>query len=314
VRNGSDLDHNMFNGIRLTAGRWLDNGWGIEAGAVLLERRRESFGVSSDAAGNPLLTIPAFLTDFGAAGEERRFFISDVTAPFTGSAVFSTGTRFWGTELNCLRNLSSSPTLDVDGLVGFRFFSLADDFELDVTTTEPNVLALVQDRFETRNHFYGGQVGARIEYRSRNWALGVTGKVALGSTHHVSEVSGSTVLSGAGVQGRLGVNPGKYPGGVFSQTSNIGSQDHDTFTVAPQVQVSFSWYITSRLRAMVGYDFLYSNQMLRAGEQVSRVINSNQSPLSVNYGQPGGAAAPSPLFHRDDFWAQGISIGLETRY
>ena len=49
---------------------------------------------------------------------------------------------------------------------------------------------VITDRFRTRNQFYGGEVGARAEWRLGPAFLGVTPTVGFGPTHQVVEVDG----------------------------------------------------------------------------------------------------------------------------
>jgi hypothetical protein len=77
--------------------------------------------------------------------------------------------------------------------------------------------------------------------------------------------------------------------------------------------MKFYVLITQHCRAFVGYDFLYWNQVVRPGNQVDRNINLSQSAV-FGSGTLSGPATPAPLFGRSDFWAQGITFGLELRF
>jgi hypothetical protein len=61
----------------------------------------------------------------------------------------------------------------------------------------------------------------------------------------------------------------------------------------------------------VGYNFLYWSNVIRPGNQVDRVINPNLLPPANGLGGPN---RPTFEFHGSDFWAQGVSFGLEFRY
>ena len=80
----------------------------------------------------------------------------------------------------------------------------------------------------------------------------------------------------------------------------------------PAVEMKFYWFITQHMGAFVGYDYLYWARVVRPGNQVDSNINLSQS--AILGGTPNGPASPTPLFSRSDFWAQGISLGLEFRY
>jgi hypothetical protein len=129
--------------------------------------------------------------------------------------------------------------------------------------------------------------------------------VALGSSHLVTDVNGATTEFGPGSP-----NPGTFPGGIFTQPSNLGRQAQNRFAVLPAGQVTTGFLILPNLRALVGYDFLYWSSVVRPGNQIDRSINPTQSLGGLLV----GPAQPAPQFNRSDFWAQGLTFGLEFRY
>ena len=162
------------------------------------------------------------------------------------------------------------------------------------------------DSFSTRNQFYGGQIGARFGFRADRLSLDLAAKVALGSTHQVVDIQGSSLYSGTG----FALPPGVDSGGVYTQPSNIGRTSANTFTVSPQVSLKIGLDLTSRLRATVGYDFLYWSSVVRPGNQIDHNLNPTQFPGAAFSGSP----LPAAQFNRSDFLAHGVSFGLEFRY
>jgi hypothetical protein len=71
--------------------------------------------------------------------------------------------------------------------------------------------------------------------------------------------------------------------------------------------------LLEKLRATVGYDFIFWNGVVRPGEQIDRAVNLTQSPV-FGTGELIGPARPAPRFERSDFIAHGLSLGLECRY
>ena len=110
--------------------------------------------------------------------------------------------------------------------------------------------------------------------------------------------------------------PAAGPGGVFTQGSNIGSRARDSFCVIPELQLQAGVNLSSRLRAFVGYDFLYVSNVVRPGDQIDRTLNftSNSAISGVSPPTLIGAPRPAPLFENSSFWAQGINIGIEFRF
>ena len=87
----------------------------------------------------------------------------------------------------------------------------------------------------------------------------------------------------------------------------------DLLSVIPSVEVKVSYYFSNWCRLFVGYDYMYWNQVVRPGSQIDRNVNPTQSTLFGN-GLLAGPASPTPLFNRTDFWAQGITVGLEFKF
>src|SRR5262249_28612917 len=53
-------------------------------------------------------------------------------------------------------------------------------------------ILVLSDGFDTRNQFFGGQVGARAEFVRGPFFLDVLGKLAVGDSHEVIDVTGNT--------------------------------------------------------------------------------------------------------------------------
>ena len=176
-------------------------------------------------------------------------------------------------------------------------------------TLLPPGTAAILDHYGTRNEFYGGQLGARVDYSTGCWVVSALGKIALGSMHEVIDLSGFTSATGAG-----GAN-GLVPAGLLVVSSNRGARAHDEFAAVPEIGINVGYQINPLWRVFVGYNFLYLSDVVRPGDQVSRIVNPNFVPVSQQFGTlPGTALQPSPTFQRTDFWVQGINLGVELRY
>jgi hypothetical protein len=306
---GSALDYGTFSGMRYTFGGWLDDDRivGLEASAFLLERRSTSFAARSDNAGNPPLYVPAFNVGLG---REDSLVVADPTLQFGGGVAVITTTRLWGTEANWLLNVLREEAWNVALLAGFRQFDLQEAFRLDNTTTDLalGTVTTLQDRFGTRNQFFGSQLGGHIGFQTESLSVAVTGKVALGQTHEVVAVNGNITQTGP-----LAPTPGSFTGGFFAQPTNIRRKSHNQFTAIPQVQGKLAYNLGGNVAAFVGYDFLYWDRVVRPGNQIDRNLNLSQSPV-FGAGALTGPPVPARLFNRSDFWAHGITFGLEARF
>jgi Putative beta barrel porin-7 (BBP7) len=301
-----------FSGMRLTLGGWLNNDhiFGIEGSGFLLERRSSRFVAGSDATGNPPLYFPAFNV---VVGQERGNPISDPLRGFAGDVSVSSTLELWGAEFNGCIALWRRPGLEVTMLVGFRYMDLKENLSIHNTTTDLLFLntQVSNDTFDTRNQFYGGQLGVRGAWQRDRLSLDLTGKLALGSTHQIVNIQGDS--SQTALPGGFAPTPGSFPGGIFAQPTSSGRFTANQFTVLPALEAKVAYQLTYRLKAFAGYDFMYWNQVVRPGNQIDRNINPSQSTL-FGGGALVGQASPAPLFNRTDFWAHGVNVGLEFRY
>ena len=233
-----------------------------------------------------------------------------------GTVVVSETSRLQGAELNLVENWCCSCCSRVDLLAGFRYVQLDEGLSIvENLAVLPSIAPPlggstfgVLDQFSTHNRFYGGQLGARAEYRRGNWFVNVLGKVALGGTHEVVRIQGATSITPAG--GSTTVTPG----GLLAQPTNSGHFSRDEFAVVPEVGINVGYQVTRSLRAYIGYTFLYWSDVVRPGDQIDRALNTTQIPTIGGTSTLVGPARPTFVFKDTDFWAQGINFGVEFRY
>jgi hypothetical protein len=307
---GNDVNFHAFSGMRFALGGWIDSEAliGLEGSAFRLEKRANNFAAGSDATGNPPLYFPINSVFLGSPAGVP---IADPLRLFSGDVFITSTLQLWGAELNGVFTLWRRPGLDVLLLTGFRYADLRENFSIHNTTTDlllGNVETL-DDEFGARNQFYGGQLGTRIAWQRNAFSLDLTGKVALGSTHQVVNIQGSSA--------ETPLLPAMAVGGLFAQPSNIGERSHNEFTVMPAIEFKVAYQLTQRVKAFAGYDFLYWSQVVRPGNQINPTVNLTQNGILDPRGAGGvlvGPAQPTPLFNRSDFWAHGVNFGLEFRF
>jgi hypothetical protein len=292
------------SGIRATIGYWLndDHTLGVELGGFFLGTKNSGF--SQTSFGSPPLFRPFIDAATGAQTVEP------VALPgiLAGNVTATTSSSFNGAEANLRTNLWCGCNGFVDGIVGFHYLGLTESLTVkeNLTVLLPTGGSFViVDRFATQNRFYGTQVGAYGEYRWGEFSVGVKGTVALGPTEQIVDVTGSTRING-------GSTPGSFPGGLLTQTSNIGRHTRDVFGVVPEVGVNVGYQFTDHLRAFIGYNFIYWSSVVRPGSQIDQRVNAALIPPPV--AGPGAAQLPAFAFHGTDFWAQGLTLGVEFRY
>lgn len=312
----SGLDGRYRSGARFTAGFTLNDRQtlGIEGSYFFLGRRGISdtrFGFG--APNGPVLARPFFNVVTGA--EDAELVVSPNT--LGGSVRVTTDSQLQGSELNLVGGLHSTcdacgNSTQINGLVGFRYLELSERLGITedlLALPGVPVLAgntfLVRDRFDTHNQFYGGMVGLRAELRRSRISLIFNSKLALGGTHETVTRRGATrFTSPAGTAT-------DQDGGLLVLPTNSGTVHGNSFAVVPEVGLTLGWNITDRLRATIGYSLLYWSEVARPGDQIDRGINPSQIPTSLGPGTLLGAARPAPSLRGGDFWAQGITFGLE---
>lgn len=290
-------DMGTFSGMRFTAGGWLNDARtvGLEASGFLLEQRTNTTFFGTDATGAPPLGLP-FVSPAGVPG------VGLASGPGfgVGTITIAESTRLWGYEVNGLVNARRSERWQLDLLGGYRYLDLDEKLTFDnpFVFAGSGVANPFNDIFQTRNQFYGGQLGARVGFNRNRLHLNATGKVALGVNHEVVNIFGTStvILPGGAVVAQT-------PGGAFTAPSNIGRSTQNQFAVLPQATFQVGYDLTRRLRATVGYDILYLNQVVRPGDQID-----------PRFGVAGGVTFPQPKFDQTDFWVQGVSFGLQLQF
>lgn len=319
---GDGLEFGQVNGMRLSGGIWLDRlRVGVEASWVLLEKSTTGFSLASDPQGNPFIARP-FVN--ALTGNENVYFdaISFVGA-ITGGIDIAASTRFFAWDTNLVIPAVVQPSWRGTMLLGFRQMGLGESLEIrdrftsavpgggaifQLLPVDPPSFASTFDRFKASNSFYGPQIGGRFSWQAGRFSVNVLSKLAMGVSQQIVTIDGASFL----------VTPGAptvaVPGGILAQTTNIGRYYRDEFAVVPEVGLNLGVRITDRLKAQVGYTFLYWSRVARPGDQIDRAINVNLVPTDPAFGTPGGPARPAFSFHETDFWAQGLNFGFEFSF
>jgi hypothetical protein len=328
---GGNVSNDARSGARFTLGVWCDPGQmtAVEGSFFFLARRSVNFVANSEAFPGQVLARPFFVANSQAEVPQQghatvqigRREYAEIPAPpgiATGSITVETPSRLWGAEANLRCNLCCDCSRRLDFLGGVRYLSLDEGLHITeqslVTSTSvpdypQGTMITVADRFDTRNRFWGGQVGLLSEWRWGAWSVDCRGKVAIGNTHQVVDVVGYQVVK------KPGALPQTYRGGLLALPSNMGRHSRDRFTVVPEINLNLSYHVADWWRVFVGYDFLYWSSVVRPGDQVDRSLDVSKIP---NFGATQTSIVspprPAPLLIGTPFWAQGINVGMELRY
>jgi len=328
----SGIDNRVRSGARFSGGFWIDpcGGYGIDGSYFFLASSNNRFDAASDASlGSTLIARPFFdvltglqnaqLVAFPALINGTGILAASGGGLASGDIRVSTYSRLQGGDINIFCQLCGGCNYWVQTLYGFRYLNLEEGLAVSETSRVNAALPAgspffggstiaISDRFDTRNNFYGGQVGLRGEVRRGRAFLEARGTVALGVTHQTLDVSGSTAITPPGGPATV------TPIGFLSSGTNSGRFARDRFTVVPEVGVNAGVQVTRNLRAFVGYNFLYSSSVIRPVDQIDLGLSGTQIPTDSRFNPTTGPARPAPLLRDTGFWVQGVSFGAEFRY
>jgi hypothetical protein len=318
------IDNNPRSGGRFGLGFWFPNHdcWGMDANFFALGNRSGSFTASGTGLpGSAFIARPIF--NPLVPGEEALIVAGNgvpvgvgAVANIAGSITINDYSKIWGMDANLRRKLHCGPNGWIDGLVGYRYFSLSEGIDIidnenffDPATGAGITNIRVNDSFHTRNTFNGPQLGLTGERRiGQRWFLAGSAKVALGAMRETVDTQGFTTFSPTG----LGTTV--QPGGILALPTNSGHFSQTRFAVIPEVGMNLGLDVTDHLRLYAGYNFMFVSSVVRPGEQIDRVVNRTQIPTALGPSPLVGTPRPAVLFQTNEFWLQGVNFGLQYHY
>jgi hypothetical protein len=307
------------SGWRLDLGGYIDSHqtWGLQSVFIILSKQAAGFDAYSDGNGNPVIARPAINANDGS----EISYLDSLPGSLAGGVSITSTSEFLSWELNGLRKVFQTDHWRLEGLAGFRYMNLTETLEIDdqlYPLTSNSLTFLGQpvdtsstmfdfDRFKTTNNFYGGQLGGRLTWTSGPFSIESVTKLGMGATEQHTEISGgTTVVTGSGAATSA-------PGGVLATTANIGGYSRTGFSLVPEEDLNFNLALTPYISARLGYSFLYWSNVVRPGDQVTRVASPTLVPSDPAYGT-GGPNEPGNAFHSTGYWAQGLNIGLDFHF
>ena len=300
------------DGFRIRTGGWLDECslLGFDASFFFLGRKSES--ASFDSGQFPVITRPFFAPNFNSEFGEI------VAQPnlATGRLDVTTDSFLWGADINFRKGICRTCDRTTGWFAGYRHLNLTERLTIAETLTASGPLSpdpigtkiFVQDRFETRNQFHGGQVGGFWYRKFDRFDWDLRAGIALGVTQQTVEIDGLQQRT------RPGQATENFRGGLLATGPNLGSFTQNKFSVVPEITTSLGYRVLPNLRLYAGYNFLSWSNVIRPGDQIDRVVDVALVP-----NPPAGVPAtanprPLPTFRQSDFWAQGVQFGVEFRW
>jgi hypothetical protein len=305
--------HSPRSGFRARAGYWFDDcgQCGIDGSFFFLGNQSTSAAFGSNTT--PTITRPIYAPNFpGEFGEV-------VAAPgiSTGVLTINSDSKLWGFDLNLRRALCKTCDFHSEVFAGYRGLALDESVTINEFITalpgngnDPAGTSItVSDNFQTRNRFNGGQVGYYAERQWNRLTLEGRGSIALGNTTQTVEI--------AGFQSRLRpgmAKPDVFAGGLLATGPNLGTFEKNRFSVVPEFTLNVGYWITPVIKVYAGYNFLYWTNVVRAGDQIDRVVDVTLVP-NPPAGVPfSGQYRPQPTFNQTNLLVNGIQFGIMGRW
>ncbi len=313
VLGGKKIHNPWRSGGRFALGYWFDGQEriGIEGNYFFLPRRTKKQSVSSN--GTPFLTIPYFNVN---TGQESSSSIASSLGEYAGTASLKNSNTMQGAELNLLTMVIRSCSLHFGLLAGFEYWNFIEHLSFDTNSpyVPPHTLDVykTKEKFHVKNNFYGGQIGAMLDYVYKRFFFNLKGKIALGGMCQTSSIQGHLYTND--FDGFNAVQT--FQGGYFALPSNIGSHKQTRFSVIPQAMINLGCQVVDSFRLQVGYTFLYATNVLWASKQLNRNLNPTQSALLEFTPDPvlTGKPLPTGSPKTESLWVQGMNIGFELRF
>jgi hypothetical protein len=312
------------SGGRIAGGFWLDceHCLGFDGSLFFLGSQNTNFGASYDGAnglvlGRPFFDVVGLPGIGGFSGPIPAAEILAFPGVSTGSVNVSTSSRLHGADTNLLVNWLEDSKYRVDFLFGFNFTRLQESLDI----AESNQISLLQttnpfaggitnrlDAFDATNNFYGAQFGSRFEYRYKALVMQFTTKTALGVTDENLNIAGNTTLRPLGQPAIV------IPSGLYALQTNMGNYSKNQFACLSNMDVTLGWQVKRWCRIYGGYSFMYWSNVIRPADQIDQGVNRFFVPPFVPGAGILGPIRPAATFKDTDFWAHGITGGLEFRY
>ncbi|MFO1396205.1 MAG: BBP7 family outer membrane beta-barrel protein [Burkholderiales bacterium] len=310
---GGTVDTNVNAGFRVTGTYRIDNRTGVELVGFYVPSRSTSGSVSS--TGQPG-SIDLLLPFYDVTIRQENVTELSYWPDYRGSAQATFSNSLGGGEVNVAWSLPPQDGWRVELIGGFRYLQLRESYTITTSSpyNPPNPADIwnTTDSFDTRNRFYGLQVGARAAFERGPWVGSVVGKVAFGTMQQRVSINGYLETNDYTNYGPTQV----FPGGYFALPANSGDHTRNVFAAVPEVALNVGYRLTPAATVFVGYSFLWASSVARPGEQINRNINPTQT---VSYGndppvKPVGPAQPTFSFATSDFWARTMNVGVAYRF
>jgi hypothetical protein len=299
------INTQVRSGGRFTLGYFCDpcQTLGIEDTFFFLGGSNDGFSATS--SGSPILARPFFNTDTQAQDAVLLAYPQTVL----GTINITSGQTIASNEVNLRRALYIDCCRRLDILAGYRYFYLGEALNVRTNTTAIDGQTVpvgttfaIEDLFDTRSQFNGGQLGFNLQYFRGCWTFDLLFKLALGGVAQRVKINGSTVVTVPND------NPVTNEGGILALDSNIGTYNRTQFGVMPELGLNMRYHWSPLWTVSFGYNLIGLSNVVRPGDQIDLSLDPAQFPPGV----PG--TFPQFVFNQTDLWLQGLNFGIECNF
>ena len=317
----NSINFNMFSGVRLEAGVWLDgdNRFSIDGRGYWSFPNTESFSMAGDGGGSPVIARPVF----NIAAAREGAFLNTLPGVLNGSILIQAQSQLAGGEFNARMHSYMGERIHADALFGFRYLRMTERLSINehIDPLVPGFLSFEgnpvnapnslhdYDSFQTINQFFGAQIGGRVSYEYKWFTFEGFAKLGLGGTVEQTKIEGSTTMLAPMGNQTAG-------GGILALPSNIGTYTRTIFGIVPEFGVNLGVDLCQNVRLKLGYSMLMWNHVVRPGLQYDRNINPGQAPGTPPPGFANVMGPMGPIYRFNDelFWGHTFNIGVEFHY
>lgn len=324
---GNEVLSDPFDGGRLRFGFWLDRCHTVGLGAEYFELGRETASFSAASTGDPVLARPFFNTLTGRADAELVAFNNGNDVQLTGEVAVQAYSELVGGSfyVRWLRSCSEGCSdwlfcgrnghycSRSDFRVGYRYMELNEGVMITEALTSSVLPSRgrfnISDDFRTENQFNGVDLAWSNRIVRGYWTLESMARIGVGNTRQTVTIDGQTTI----VDQTDVANPTTetHDAGLLALSTNSGVHRQDEFSVLPEFNLTLGYQLTDHLKATVGYTGIYWSNVVRPGQHIPTGINPDFLPPEI---ASNGDARPLFAFDTTDYWAHGITYGLEYRW
>lgn len=305
LKGQSHFNDDVRSGGRFELGMWLDPAQHDSLALTYFFIGQGSASYHVDVSDYPIIARPFF--DISSGAENAQL----ITYPnlVQGTVDVTAESAFQAAAFEYRREAVRSGRYKIDWLFGYTYAQLDEnvtvrDSSLSLSGVTQGTAINLYDAFDSSNAFHGASFGiAAHEELGELWTGDVFAKGSLGGVASRTSITGETETT-------LNNVTTTNPGGLLTQTSNLGTHRDGYVSSAWQLGLKLRRRLTTNTSLTLGYSWFLLSDVERAGEQIDLGVNVTQIPP----GNLVGAARPAFPSEKSTFWTQGLTFGLEARF